>query len=119
MKITDQNARLYIASMNRAETLFTTQGYDWEYETLDAVKVRKPGFPFAEGGKDNFGEYVVNALEGTCDCPAFTKTGEFCKHSLAVQNVLHEEIACELLAAQHDRDMQACENELTGCDYRY
>ena len=91
--ITSANSALYFASARRAATLFTEGRYTWEYADLDAVAVRSPAYPF---GEINDGEYTVNALEGSCTCPAYAKTGTFCKHEMAVAKVLDEEIKWRL-----------------------
>ena len=98
--ITSANSALYFASVRRAANLFTEGRYTWDYsETdLDAVIVRSPAYPF---GETNGGEYTVNALEGSCSCPQFGKHG-FCKHEIAVANVLEEEVKWRLICNEVD-----------------
>ena len=98
--ITSANAALYFASKKRAANLFTEGRYTWTYEEtdLDAIAVRSPAYPF---GEFNGGEYTVNALEGTCTCPQFSKHG-FCKHEMAVAEVMSEEIKWRLICDEAD-----------------
>ena len=102
--ITSANAALYFASARRAAVLFTEGRYTWTYEETDlnAVKVRKPEYPFGE-----VSEYTVNALAGTCDCPQFEKHG-FCKHQLAIAELLSEEVKWRLICDEVDAQT-ACE----------
>ena len=99
--ITSANASQYFAAARRAKTLFSADRYTWDYaETdLDAVAVRSPAYPF---GEVNDGEYTVNALTGTCTCPAFAKCGTFCKHVIAVTELLAEEIQWRLICDEVD-----------------
>jgi len=101
--ITAANASQYFAAARRAKTLFSADRYTWEYADLDAVAVRSPAYPF---GEINDGEYTVNALEGSCTCPAYAKTGTFCKHVIAVTELLAEEIQWRLQCDSVDAELQ-------------
>ncbi|MBA3752744.1 MAG: hypothetical protein H0X01_01050 [Nitrospira sp.] len=62
--------------------------------------------------------YALNSIAPYCGCRCFEDNGD-CKHRIAcrARELEVEETAhFEALAAEHDRLMQDCEVESTGCD---
>src|ERR1051326_6362748 len=59
------------------------EGYRFEDLGIDSIAVIKPGRIAAS--------YTVNAHTGECDCPDWQEHKNFCKHSIACQEVLDNE----------------------------
>jgi hypothetical protein len=94
---TIEEALRQIRAAEKAKTLFTEQGYQYN--------IHLPALPVAFVLSPDDKGYHLTIEDGTvthCTCPAFAETKDYCKHQIALQEVLNERAALEAQCAAYE-----------------